>query len=158
MENFIQLQKSNVLKFGIKTADGEDTGEYLEFDIEDIELGLRLKNAQVEHHNNQNNLKAKFIIIDKQQDKKGKYFLSKNQEEKIKALVDFYKKDAEILDGILGKGGTEKMLNGRKHYYTMFEDIVESLKPILPKLQQSTEDVMNKIVKKYDTKKDDVME
>lgn len=158
MENFIQLQKSNVLKFGIKTAKGEDTGNYIEFDMEDIELGLRLKNAQVEHKKNQNNLKSKFIIIDKKQDKKGKSFLSKNEEEKMKALVEFYKKDAEILDSILGQGGTEKMLNGRNHYYTMFEDIVESLKPILPKLQQSTDNIMKKIVKKYDTKKGDVME
>ena len=40
-DNFIQLGKSDVLRLGIRTEDGKDTGEYLEFDLEDIELPLR---------------------------------------------------------------------------------------------------------------------
>ena len=40
-DNFIQLGKSDVLRLGIKTDEGVDTGEYLEFDLEDIELPLR---------------------------------------------------------------------------------------------------------------------
>ena len=34
-DNFIKLNKSNILRLGIKTDEGVDTGEYLEFDLED---------------------------------------------------------------------------------------------------------------------------
>ena len=40
-ERYIQLNKDNILRLGIKTNDGKDTGEILEFDLEDIELPLR---------------------------------------------------------------------------------------------------------------------
>ena len=33
MENFIQLNKSDVLRLGIRTSEGNDTGEFLEFDF-----------------------------------------------------------------------------------------------------------------------------
>ena len=33
----IQLKKDNILRIGIKEADGTDTGNVLEFDVEDIE-------------------------------------------------------------------------------------------------------------------------
>ena len=35
-ENFIQLKKDSILKIGIKDNEGNDTGEHLEFDMEDI--------------------------------------------------------------------------------------------------------------------------
>lgn len=40
-DNFIKLNKSDVLTLGIKTNDGKETGEFLEFDLEDIELPLK---------------------------------------------------------------------------------------------------------------------
>ena len=40
-DNYIQLNKSNIVKLKIKTAEGTETGEYLEFDLEDIELPLK---------------------------------------------------------------------------------------------------------------------
>ena len=40
-DNVIKLNKNNILRLKIETADGKDTGEYLEFDLEDIELLLR---------------------------------------------------------------------------------------------------------------------
>ena len=42
MKDYIQLKKDNILKIGIKNAYGKDTGEYLEFDWEDIDLPLRI--------------------------------------------------------------------------------------------------------------------
>ena len=58
----------------------------------------------------------------------------------------------------LGKGGTAKLLNGRKPYYSMYEDISEMLKPILPLLQKSTDDIINKVKEKYANVKEDVLE
>lgn len=149
MENFIQLKKDNVLKIGIKDSDGKDTGNFLEFDLEDIELGLKLNQCQKKHNENIQNVKRQFIIIDKKEDKKGKQLLSWKEEEKIKVLKQFYKDEADALDLFLGKNGTRKLLNGRKPYWTMYDDINEMLKPILPKLKLSMDGVVDKIKKKY---------
>lgn len=149
MEDFIQLKKDNILKIGIKDSDGKDTGNFLEFDLEDIELGLKLNQCQKKHNENIQNVKRQFIIIDKKEDKKGKQLLSWKEEEKIKVLKQFYKDEADALDLFLGKNGTRKLLNGRKPYWTMYDDINEMLKPILPKLKLSMDGVVDKIKKKY---------
>lgn len=158
MENFIQLKKDNILRIGIKTADGKDTGEHLEFDMEDVELPLRINECEAQHRKNINDLRMKTLLIDKKEDKKGKKILSWKEEEKIKLFKEFYEKEMESLDLFLGKGGTAKLLNGRKPYYSMYEDISEMLKPILPLLQKSTDDIINKVKEKYANVKEDVLE
>ena len=158
MENFIQLKKDNILKIGIKTSDGVDTGEHLEFDMEDIELPLRLNQSELEHKKNLQNLKMQIMVIDKKQDKKGKQMLSWKEEEKIKAYRDFYKKEMKALDLFLGEGGTLKLLNGRKPYYSMYEDIGEIIEPIMPLIKQRTDNIISNIKEKYANKQSDVIE
>lgn len=158
MENFIQLKKDNILRIGIKTADGKETGEHLEFDMEDVELPLRLNECEAQHRKNINDLKMKVLLIDKKEDKKGKKILSWKEEEKIKLFKEFYEKEMESLDLFLGEGGTAKLLNGRKPYYSMYEDISDMLKPILPLLKKSTDDIISKVKEKYANVKEDVLE
>ena len=159
MENFIQLKKDSILRFGIKTSDGVETGEHLEFDLEDIELPLRINQCEAMHRKNLEYLKMQFVIIDKKEDKKGKFLLSWKEEEKIKVLQEFYKREMEALDLFLGKGGTEKLLNGRKPYVTMYQDINDMLEPIMPKLEVRADNIINKIKSKYGNEKEkDVLE
>lgn len=158
MENFIQLKKDNILRIGIKTADGKETGEHLEFDMEDIELPLRLNQSELEHKKNLQNLKMQIMVIDKKQDKKGKQMLSWKEEEKIKAFRDFYNKEMKALDLFLGEGGTLKLLNGRKPYYSMYEDIGEIIAPIMPLIKQRTDNIISNIKEKYANKQSDVIE
>lgn len=122
MENFIQLKKDDVLRIGIKDANGNDTGEHLEFDLEDIELPLKLNQCEYEHRKNLEFLRTKYILIDKKQEKKGKGFLSSNDREKMIVLKEFYKREEHALDLFLGNGGTRKLLNGRNPYYEMFDE------------------------------------
>ena len=49
MTDVIQLKKDNILRIGIKDSNGVDTGVHLEFDLEDIELHLRLNLCDVQH-------------------------------------------------------------------------------------------------------------
>ena len=152
MADFIQLKKDNILRIGIKDTKGNDTGEHLEFDLEDIELALRLNECDAKHRKNLEYLKNQFIIIDKKEDKKGKFILSWKEEEKIKVLQDFYKREMEALDLFLGQNGTKKLLNGRKPYYSMYDDINEMLEPIMPMLELRADDIANKIKEKYSNK------
>lgn len=154
MADFIQLKKDNVLRIGIKDANGVDTGEHLEFDLEDIELPLRIKECEGKHYKNVEFVKNQFVIINKKEDKKGKFYLSSNEEEKIKIMQEFYKREMEALDLFLGEGGTKKLLGGRNPYISMYEDINEMLAPILPKIQIRAEDIMAKIKGKYGDKKE----
>ena len=149
MADFIQLKKDNILRIGIKDIDGNDTGEHLEFDMEDINLALRLNECDEKHRKNLEFLRNQFIIIDKKEDKKGKKILSWKEEEKLKVLQEFYKREMEALDLFLGENGTKKLLNGRNPYYSMYEDINDILKPILPKLKLRADDIAKKIKDKY---------
>jgi hypothetical protein len=154
MTDVIQLKKDNILRIGIKDSNGVVLNEHLEFDLEDIELPLRLNQCEAQHRKNLEFIKNQFIIIDKKEDKKGKFLLSWKEEEKIKVLQEFYKKEMEALDLFLGKDGTKKLLNGRNPYYSMYEDINEILEPVLPKLKLRADNIIDKVKEKYNDKKE----
>lgn len=151
-DNFIQLNKDSILRLGIRTADGEDTGEHLEFDLEDIELPLKYQELVEQEKKNRTNLKNQLTIIEKRQDVKGKKLLSKNEEDKLKALNEFYKKEKEVLDGFLGEGGVDKLLNGRKLGWTSLQEIDEIIgNQIAPHIKINMEDITKKVKEKYKT-------
>lgn len=152
----IRLKENNVLKFGIKDAEGKDTGNYLEFDLEDIELPLRYQELVEEDKKNRAYLKNQFTIIDKRQDHKGKKLLSANEEEKIKVLNVFYKKQEQIYDMFLGEGGVKKILNGRRLGLSTFDEIDEIIeKYIAPKLKVNADNIKKKITEKYSKGKEE---
>lgn len=154
MADFIQLKKDNIIRIGIKDYEGNDTGEHLEFDLEGIDLPLKLNECEAKHRKNLEYLRNQFLIIDKKEDKKGKFILSWKEEEKLKILQEFYKREMEALDLFLGEGGTKKLLNGRKPYYSMYDDINDMLEPILPKLKVSADSIAKKIKEKYSSKQE----
>lgn len=149
MADFIQLKKDNIIRIGIQDYNGNDTGNHLEFDLEDIELPLKYQTCIEKHKDNVKYLKMQMVIIDKKQDKKGKKLLSSNEEEKIKLVKEFYKREMEALDLFLGEGGTAKLLNGRNPYYSMYDDINEMLEPILPIIEKGFGKIEDKIKNKY---------
>ena len=154
MADFIQLKKDNIIRIGIKDFEGNDTGEHLEFDLEDIELPLKYQECEERHKKNVQYVKMQFAVINKKQDVKGKKLLSKNEEEKLKIVSEFYKREMEALDLFLGKGGTLKLLNDGKPYYSMYDDIKEMLEPIMPIIQKGFDSIEDKIKRKYSDKKE----
>ncbi len=151
-DNFIQLNKDNILRLGIRTADGEDTGKYLEFDLEDIELPLKYQELVEQDKKNRTNLKNQITIIERRQDVKGKKLMSKNEEDKIRAINEFYKKEKEVFDIFLGEGGVDKLLNGRKLGWTSLQEIDEIIeKQIAPHIEANMQDIAKKVKEKYKT-------
>lgn len=150
-DNFIKLNKNDsVLKFEIRTDDNKPTGEFLEFDLEDIELPLKYQQVIEMDEKNKKNLQNQLFLIEKRQDIRGKKLLSKNEEDKIRALNEFYKKEIEIYNMFLGKNGVQKLLNGQKINWTslnVIDEIIE--KQIAPKLDFKMENITNKIKAKY---------
>ena len=161
-DNYIQLKDNvNILRLGIKDKDGNDTGNYLEFDLEDIELPIKYQTIIEEDKKAQTSLKNKLIIIEKQQDHKGKKLLSYKEEAKIKAIQEFYNREIELYNMFLGENGVQKLLNGRKVNWTIFQEINEIIKVyILPKLEEKKINIQDQIINKYseNQKRDDVIE
>lgn len=149
-DNVIKLNKDNILRLDIQTSEGVDTGEYLEFDLEDIELPLRYQELLEKDKKNKEYLRNEMVIIDKREDVKGKKLLSKNEEDKIKAINEFFRKEIEVYNMFLGENGVQKLLNGRKIGWTTLQEIDEIIeKQIAPYLDMSMEKITQKIKEKY---------
>lgn len=152
----IGLKNENILKLEIVDEKGNSTGEFLEFDLEDIELPFKYQEIIERLKKSRNNLKNQFTIIEKKQDHKGKKLMSSNEEEKLKALNNFYKEQVEIYNIFLGENGVQKLLNGRKLRWTTLSEIDELIeKQIAPQLNVTMDDITKKIKSKYSNKKED---
>lgn len=159
-DNYIQLNDNDdILKLYIRDKKGKETGEYLEFNLEDIELPLRYQKIVEEDKKARLELKNKLNIIDRKQDHKGEKLLSANEEAKIIAMQDFYKRETEIYNMFLGENGVQKLLNGTQLSWGSLEAIDKIIEEqILPKLSENAETIKEKIMKKYSLKRDDVIE
>ena len=150
MEKDIKLSKNNELVLRITTDDGKPTGEYLSFDLEDIELSLRYQDMIERDKKNIDWLKKELTIISKRQDVKGKKLLSKNQEDRLKAINKFFKEETEIYNMFLGERGVEKLLNGKKIGWTTLAEIDEIItNQILPNFENQVKAIEDKIINKY---------
>ena len=149
-DNFIQLKKRNTLKLGIRNEDGEDTGNFLEFDLQDIELPLKYQEMLEKDKKNKEWAQKQITIIDKRQDVSGKKMLSKNEEDRIKILNEFFKKEVEIYNIFLGDKGVEKLLNGQALGWTSLSLIDEYIeKQILPYLDMDMKRISDLVKEKY---------
>ena len=152
----IGLKNESILKLEIVNEIGESTGNYLEFDLEDITLPFKYQEIVRRLQKSRQNLKNQFAIIEKKQDHKGKKLMSSNEEEKLKALNNFYKEQVEIYNIFLGENGVQKLLNGRKLRWTTLSEIDELIeKQIAPQLDLTMKDITKKIKSKYSSKKED---
>lgn len=151
-ENFITIGEStNVLRLDIRTKDGKDTGEKLEFNLKDIELLDRLQKMWDEHKKNYNWINSQIEIIKKKQDfKKKDQYMSNNERQMYQALKTYYKKQIEIYDMFLGKGGCDKLLYGRPMEWETLVEIETIIKEqIEPKLDITMDNITKEIKNKY---------
>lgn len=151
-DNFIKIENNDILKLEIRTADNKPTGEYLEFDLADIELPLRYQEMVEKEAKNKKQLYNQIYLIEKREDVKGKKLFSKNQEDKIRAINEFIKKEIEVYNMFLGENGVQKLLNGQKVTWMSLNTIDEIIaKQIAPKLDIQMDNIADKIKKKYNS-------
>lgn len=149
-DNYIQLNKDSVLRLGIKDSEGNDTGNVLEFDLEDTELLLRYQELIEQDKKNRIWLNNQMVIISKKEDHKGKKLLSANEEAELKALNEFFKKEKVVFDMFLGEGGVDKLLNGRKLGWTSLKEIADIItKQIGPYFDKTMDDITKKVKDMY---------
>ena len=108
----IQYKDTDTLEFKILDSKGNETGETLKFNLNDVELPLKLQDIQEKIKKSRINLKNKATLIKSRPDKKGKKLMSANEEAMIQLVGDFFKEQAQIYNQVLGKNGVEKLLCG----------------------------------------------
>lgn len=153
-ENYIQLKKDeNILRLHIRDEEGKDTGESLIFDLKDISIFEKYQKIIDEDKKSREELKRKFLIIEKKQDHKGIFLESANEEEKLKIIKEFYEKQVELYNLFLGENGVQKLLNGRNLNWTTLAEINEIINTcIIPKFKVNAENIKDEIINKYSLK------
>lgn len=149
-DKYIQLEKDDIFRIGIKDCDGKDTGDILEFDLSDIELPLRYQEMVEKDKKNRIEMQNKLQILSKKEDVKSDKMFTKNEEEVLHLVKDFFDKEKEVYNMFLGENGVEKLLQGRKLGWTTLNEIDNIIdKYIIPNLDINFEKVTDKIKKVY---------
>lgn len=150
IEDYVQLKKDNILRLGIKDSDGKDTGEHLEFDLEDAGLLLRYNELLEKDKKNRIWLNNQLLIISKKEDHKGKKLLSSNEQAELESVNEFFKREKDVLDMFLGKGGVDKLLNGRNMGWSSLNEINEIIvKQIAPHFDKTMDNIAKKVKESY---------
>lgn len=159
-KKYINLKDDeDLLKLWIKTKDGKETGECLIFDLKDIDLLDRYQKMIDDDKRNQKWIKDQFVIIDKKQDftPKGK-LMSNNERLKYDAIRTFFKKEKEVLDLFLGKGGVDKLLCGRSLQWNTLNEITSIIEEqITPYFDITMDNIAKSIKEKYGSQEDEVL-
>lgn len=162
MENYIQLKKRDIVKYGIKDENGvpkkdENGNEVcLEFDIEDINTLENYSKCIYLLKKAQSTLQGKIQIAKKMQEVPGKGAMSNKDEAITSALKEYYKNCEEGFDMLLGQGGVTKIF-GKARYIEMFDDLAEMLKPIMEDIKKSATVLDDRIKEKYSVNNDGVL-
>ena len=150
MEKVIRLEEDDILRLPIIASNGNPTGEFLEFDLQDIELPMKYQEFIDKDKKNRSNLQNKLYLIDKKEDVDEGKVLTRNEREKIIAIQDFLKEEVKIYNLFLGENGVEKLLNGSKLRWNSLKIIDKIInEQIVPHLDLSVETMNEKIKEKY---------
>lgn len=162
MNGYIELQNRDVLRIGIKDANGnvkldKDGHEvFIEFDLEDINIIDNYSKAISLCEKAGRDLQTELTLIEKKQDTKFNDFLTKNQKEKMDALKKYYQTIEEAMNLFLGEDGFTKIF-GKSRYITMLDDLAKMLEPITPLLKVNVDKIHKKIITKYKESEDNVL-
>lgn len=145
----MEMEKVIYKKEGIKRIQVNEQGDYIEFDLMDIELPLKVDNTRKELIRQNNIYKNRCQAIEKQY-KDNQNLLIVNL---YKAEIDFCNKCREVLDKLLGEGACKKIF-GDTNRYGMFDDYFEQLEEVFNKLEIDIDAIKDKLINKYKKNKD----
>lgn len=157
MKNTITIDKDDTLEFEITDKDGNPTGDYLEFNMNDISLPLRYRDLVFKDKENRSNFKKDLIIINKRQDVKNDGDpLSKNELETIKLNEEYLKKEIDIYNIFLGENGVQKLLCGKPIGWDTLDRIDKLIEEkIYPELNKNAKSLEDMIRGKYKEHKEE---
>lgn len=144
-----EMEKVIYKKEGIKRIQVNDNGDYIEIDLMDIELPIKVMATHNELIRQNNIYKNRCKAVEKQYKDNENLKLTNI----IQAEKDYSKKCREVLDNLLGENACLKIF-GETNRYGMFDDYFEQLYPILESLVIDVEKIKEKLASKYKIDKD----
>ena len=145
----MEMEKVIYKKEGIKRIQVNEQGDYIELDLMDIELPLKVDNTRKELIRQNNIYRNRCKAIEKQY-KDNQELLVTNLS---KAQIDYSNKCREVLDKLLGENACKKIF-GDTNRYGMFDDYFEQLGEIFNKLEIDIDAIKEKLINKYKRNKD----
>lgn len=145
----MEMEKVIYKKEGIKRIQVNEEGDYIEFDLMDIELPLKVDNTRKELIRQNNIYRNRCKALEKQY-KDNQDLLMTNL---YKAEIDYSNKCREVLDKLLGENACKKIF-GDTNRYGMFDDYFEQLGEIFNKLEIDINAIKEKLINKYKKNKD----
>lgn len=143
----IRVEKENVYQIEVN-----DKGEYIEFDLLDIDLPMKLMNGAEELKKQKRIYKNKLIALNKQYKDNQRMLLFKQYD----LDKEFCTKLRSVFDGFLGEGACQKIF-GNVDRIGMFDAFFEQLSPHLDKLVINVEQIKNNLYEKYNPNKKEVI-
>lgn len=137
------MEKLRVEKDNVYRIEVNDKGEYIEFDLLDIELPIKLINASEELE------KQKAIHEQKVEElKKENLEPKENMLKQYEIDKEFCQTMRNVLDNLFGEGASQKIF-GDTNRITMFNDFFTQLEPHLDKIIIDVEQIKKDLIEKY---------
>lgn len=138
------MEKIRINKDDVYRIEVNDNGDYIEFDLLDIELPVKCLNTAKELKKQQDFYNKKIIALEKEY-KDNQELLFVNQ---TKASKDFCNKMRQVFDEFLGEGACQKIF-GNVNRIGMFDELFEQLEPHFEKIKINLPKVKEKLINKY---------
>lgn len=150
--NSIRIEKKDIY-----TIEVNGNGDTIEFDLVDIELPFKCDRALNEVNRIYRDLKAKLVIIEKQEDHPlDGDIMTANEKARLEAHRAAFKEMRVAMDAFLGEGACQKIF-GDRNYVEMYDDLFEALTPHFEKMKLNSEGISARIKAKYSKKDDGVL-
>ena len=151
------MNSIRIAKKDIYTIEVNDNGDTIEFDLVDIELPFKCDRALSEVNRIYKELKAKLVIIEKQEDHHlDGEIMTANEKARLEAHRSAFKEMRVAMDAFLGEGACQKIF-GDRNYVEMYDDLFDQLEPHFEKMKLSSEGIAARIKGKYSKKADGVL-
>ena len=146
----INIESSETVKVEIN-----DTGKYIELNPLDIEFPLKIEKTSNELNRMLNKLEQDIKLIDKKTDVKDG-LMSRNTKEKILKYKEYNIECGKVIDELFGQG-TVKAAFGDKNYIGMYNDLFDSLTPVLKEVYGNPDSTIASLKKKYSKQDSDIL-
>lgn len=141
----IRIKKDDVYKIEVN-----DNGDYIEFDLLDIELPIKAMNLAKNYKKLYENHSKKIFAISKEYlNNKELLFKKKYEADKY-----FFEECRKAFDNFLGEGACQKIF-GDTNRIIMFNELLEQLEPHFEKMQINVEKIKENLINKYSNSNED---
>lgn len=129
-----------------------DNGDYIEFNLRDINLPDKILNSAEKINKERQNLEIKMKACEKQYGNNPKLLTKKIGE----IQREYFKNMRYYFDGFLGENACYKIF-GKDNFYGMFEELMEQLEKHFDKMELQIEEIKKDLVEKYSPKSKEVI-